>query len=120
VVGSALMKSIPLQLNLDQRDTGACEIIPNNFNGGSRSFQAESLICLSVKRRPVWQTREMMSFASCTAKAEMCDARAVVCVDTPLEAQWLEMAVHWRNLANDGSPQGTLARLMDTRRHPRG
>jgi hypothetical protein len=80
----------------------------------------ESLICLSVKRRPVCETRGMMSFASCTAKAEMCDARATACANTPLGEQWLEMAVHWRNLANDGSPQGTLARLMSSGRDRRG
>ena len=73
------------------------------------------MIWLSVKFGAGCQTRRMMSFTSCTEKAEMCDARAAACADTPIETEWLEMAVHWRNLASDGSPQATLARLMATR-----
>jgi hypothetical protein len=107
------------QLNLDQRDLDECEIIFSHFNERSDLFPATRLIWLSVKRRPVCQTCGMMSSASCTAKAEMCDAQAAACSDTPLGEQWLEMAVHWRKLANDGSPQGTLARLMSTGRHSR-
>jgi hypothetical protein len=112
------MKAPAQQLNLDQGDTDECRTICNNCNGRSLSFQMESLICLSVKRRPVCQTDGMMSFASCTAKAEMCDAQAAACADTPFGVQWLEMAMHWRNLASDESPQDTLARLMKSGRQP--
>jgi hypothetical protein len=62
----------------------------------------------------------MMTSTGCAEKAEMCDARAIASVDTPLAAEWREMAIHWRALADDEAPQGTLARLMSTRRSSRG
>jgi hypothetical protein len=61
----------------------------------------------------------MTSFTSCIEKAELCDAQARACVDTSLAATWLEMARHWRSLADDGSDQATVARLMSTRQ-PQG
>jgi hypothetical protein len=61
----------------------------------------------------------MMSFTACIEKAEMCDARARASEDTSVAATWLEMALHWRSLAADGSDQATLARLMSMRQ-PQG
>ena len=90
------------------------------YQPGASKYYVGELIRLSVKRRAVCQTRRMISFTSCIEKAEMCDAQARASVDTSLAATWLEMALHWRSLADDGSDQATLARLMSARRQPRG
>ncbi|RAK59875.1 hypothetical protein DJ021_08680 [Phenylobacterium hankyongense] len=56
----------------------------------------------------------MMSRACCIERAETCEQSAAECVDTALQAHWLTMAAEWRALAEDGSDQATLARLMRT------
>ena len=42
----------------------------------------------------------------------MCEALAAACDASTLRGEWLDMAVQWRRLGDDGSAQATLLRLM--------
>ncbi|CAN5305561.1 hypothetical protein BH09PSE1_BH09PSE1_14360 [soil metagenome] len=58
----------------------------------------------------------MMTSEECSRKADVCDANALASIGTPIGDDWTGMATQWRRLAEDGTAQRTLARLMHERR----
>ena len=76
---------------------------------GSIYFQI--LIHIREQYCALCHTVAMMTSDLCYQRAETCEMRGAGCGE-PMRADWLDMAAKWRRLGDDGSAQGTTARLM--------
>ncbi len=57
----------------------------------------------------------MMSSITCYQRALTCETRATESAESGLRGAWLDMAVRWRRLGDDGDGRGTMARLIGAR-----